>query len=245
MDSQSDYQVDNRNPQERKLFVRNLFDSIVPGYDALNHLLSFGTDVLWRKDLVRRLGPVEGDVVLDLCCGTGDVSRLLHRRGAGTVSLDFSREMIEAGVRKGALSGHAVAGDATLLPFVDSAFDAVTIAFGVRNIPDLDRFVAETCRVLKPGGRLAILELVRPENSVVRLGYSFYLARVLPFVGGTLSGKRFAYRYLSDTIATFIHPNALAEMLAGQGFADIEHHPRTFGVATIIVCRKDAARSDE
>ena len=230
------YEVNNESPQERKRFIRKLFDSIVPTYDLLNHLLSFGSDGRWRKDLVKKTDVQKGELVIDLCCGTGDVSRLLSERGAKTVSLDFSLEMLRRGVKKKALAGDSIMGDACTLPFKSDTFDAATIAFGIRNLPDLDRFMQEVHRILKPGGKLTILELVRPESNVVRVFYSFYLRNVLPIIGGIMSGKLFAYRYLSGTIATFVHPVTLQEMLENHGFGSISHSPKTIGVATIIVC---------
>ncbi len=232
------YKVDNEHPAERKRFVRGMFDSIVPTYDLLNHLLSFGTDVVWRHDLARATGVPEGGMVIDLCCGTGDVSRLLERRGIRTVSLDFSGEMLKKGIEKKALGGTSILGDACLQPLKSGAFDGATIAFGIRNIPDLDRFMREVHRVLKPGGKLTILELVRPESRTVGAVYSFYLRKLLPAIGGVLSGKPGAYRYLSGPIATFVAPGVIQEMLEKHGFTSVTRSRKTFGVAVIFSCRK-------
>ena len=239
MKSKLTYEINNDNPEERKRFLRNLFDSIVPTYDLLNHVLSFGTDVMWRKDLIKRAGPPPNSLVIDLCCGTGDVSRVLSQCGAKTVSLDFSREMLQRGIKKKALAGDAVMGDACALPFQNDVFDTATIAFGIRNIPDLDHFMQETFRILKPNGTLAILELTRPENRIIRVLHSAHLRTVLPFIGGIMSGKPIAYRYLSGTITTFVHPHEIEEMLTNHGFGSISHYPKTLGVATIIVCQKE------
>ncbi len=232
------YQLNNENPEGRKRSIRGMFDAIVPTYDLLNHVLSFGTDLQWRRDLVKKTGAGRGSRVIDLCCGSGDVSRLLAGRGLETVSLDFSGEMLKLGIKKKALADAAVLGDACRLPFAAGSFAAATIAFGIRNIPDLDRFMEEVSRVLRPGGTLAILELVRPENRVVRAGYSFYLRRLLPVIGGLVSGKPAAYRYLSGTIATFVHPLVVKEMLEKHGFGSVTIFPRTLGVAAIMTCRK-------
>ncbi len=241
MTSEMAYRADNENPSERKRFIRRMFDSIVPTYDLLNHLLSFGTDGHWRKDLIKKTQVRPGNRVIDLCCGTGDVSRLLRKAKAETISLDFSSEMLKRGIDKGRLGQRTVWGDACTLPFTAGTFDAATIAFGARNLPDLEPFLDEVQRVLKPEGRLAILELVRPQNRVVRAFYFFYLKRVLPLIGGILSGKPTAYRYLSGTIATFMSPSEIDDLLKSHGFEDVRHYPKTFGVATVMICRKEAA----
>lgn len=240
------YRINNQTPGEKKRFVRHLFDDIVPTYDLLNHVLSFGTDILWRNNIFNQIQNIKNKTVIDLACGTGDLSRLLARRGAKAVSLDFSQAMLKAGIRKKAIQHLAVAADACRLPFPDKAFTVATIAFGIRNIPDLDVFMAETFRVLAPGGELAILELTRPENRLIRLGYTFYLTRLLPLIGGLVSGHRQAYRYLAESIATFIKPTDISDMLKRHGFATVRRIPQCFGVAAIIVARKeghDAAES--
>ena len=234
------YEVNNENPWKRKQFIRTMFDSIVPTYDLLNHVLSFGTDVIWRRDLAKKTGAGENELVVDLCCGTGDVSSLLTKRKIKTVSLDFSLEMLQRGVKKGALVDSLVMGDACVLPFPNDTFDAATIAFGIRNIPDLDRFMIETHRVLKPGGSLIILELVRPENRAIAFLYSIYLGKVLPVIGGILSRRPQAYRYLSQTISTFVRPQELKDMLKSHGFTSLQQFTKTLGVAAIIVCRKES-----
>ncbi|MFH0974865.1 MAG: bifunctional demethylmenaquinone methyltransferase/2-methoxy-6-polyprenyl-1,4-benzoquinol methylase UbiE [Spirochaetota bacterium] len=232
------YELNNENPEDKKRFIRKLFDDIVPTYDLLNHLLSFGTDVLWRKKIFKLIHSVKDARVLDLCCGTGDLSLLMHRQGAEVVSLDFSLKMLARGKERRALLGHCVAADASRLPFVDCAFTAAAIAFGIRNIPDLRNFIAEVHRVLAPGGELAILELVRPRNWFVKIVYALYLNKLLPFIGGLVSGKQMAYKYLSNTIRTFVDPDDLKLMLGKGGFTNVARYPQTFGVAAIIVCGK-------
>lgn len=240
MQTSTVYKADNENPEERKQFIRKLFDSIVPTYDLLNHLLSLGSDVRWRRDLVRKTGAGKDGLVIDLCCGTGDVSKLLSEHGARTVSLDFSLQMLQRGIEKRALVGDAVMADASILPFQNDTFDAATIAFGIRNIPDLDRFMQEVHRILKQGGKLTILELIRPERKIVRVLYSFYLRKMLPIIGGIISRKPMAYRYLSGTISTFVCPLTIQEMLEKHGFTSVSHFPKTFGVATVMVCSKES-----
>ena len=233
------YEINNVNPEEKKRFIKKLFDSIVPTYDLLNHILSMGTDMLWRRNIFHHITEVRNNLAIDLCCGTGDLSLLLHQKGAKVVSLDFSMNMLQKGIKKKALKGYPVVADASLIPFVNNSFAAATIAFGIRNIPDIDIFIKEVFRVLMPGGQLAILELVRPVNKIIEKLYSFYLCNLLPFIGGIISGRKSAYRYLSGTIATFVGPKDLQALLEMYGFTQISNYPQTFGVATIIICRKE------
>ncbi len=235
------YEIDNSAPEAKKRFIRKMFTSIVPSYDALNRILSLGIDTLWRHSAIRSLGDIKGKLALDLCCGTGDLSKILDKKGARVVSLDFCHAMIEKGMEKNNLGGCSVVADASVLPFASDTFDVITIAFGIRNIPDLDNFIAETRRVLKPGGSLAILELTRPERRITGFFYGIYLTRFLPFIGWMISGRRVAYRYLSATISTFIDPDMLEKRFAECGFSETGHSHRTFGVATILKCYKGTA----
>jgi demethylmenaquinone methyltransferase / 2-methoxy-6-polyprenyl-1,4-benzoquinol methylase len=238
MKSKLSYELNNKNPEDKKRFIKDLFDDIVPTYDLLNHLLSFGTDKLWRRRIFRHIRSVKDSNALDLCCGTGDLSLLLHRHGARTISLDFSLNMLGRGKQRNTLRGDCVAADASKLPFADSMFSIATIAFGIRNIPDLNNFIGDVYRALKVGGEFAILELVRPRNHFVKAVYAVYLNKLLPFIGGIVSGKRMAYKYLSNTIRTFIDPMDLKPMLEQGGFSNVRIYPQTFGVAAIIVCEK-------
>lgn len=233
------YEINNDTPENKKRYIQNLFNSIVPTYDLLNRILSGGIDILWRINIFRHIESVRNRSVIDLCCGTGDLSKLIHRKGANLVSLDFSINMLEAGLKNKRLPGHLLAADATKIPVKSNSFHAATIAFGIRNIPDLDNFLIEVNRILKPGGKLAILELVRPDNKFIGMLYAIYLGKILPLIGGVVSGKRFAYQYLSKTIETFLEPDDLEQMLKKYGFSEVTQHPQTFGVSTIMICRKD------
>jgi demethylmenaquinone methyltransferase/2-methoxy-6-polyprenyl-1,4-benzoquinol methylase len=197
-----------------------------------------GTDILWRRNIFRYIRSVQNRWTLDLCCGTGDLSLLLHKEGARVVSLDFSMSMLKKGISKNAIKENPIAADACRIPFEGNTFSAATIAFGIRNIPDIDNFIKDVFRVLMPGGQLAILELVRPANRFVRIVYSFYLHKLLPFIGGVISGRKLAYKYLSKTISTFIDQPELKIMLGTHGFDKIIFHPQTLGVAAIIICEK-------
>ncbi len=238
MKNHEHYRIDNKTPEQRKKFIQHLFNSIVPTYDFLNHVLSGGIDMIWRANIFRHIQRVRSHLVIDLCCGTGDISKLLHRKGAKLVSLDFSLNMLKKGKNRGFLTEESVAADASKIPFKDNSFHTATIAFGIRNIPDLDSFIKDVHRVLDHGGQFVILELVRPKNRFIGLLYSFYLDTILPLIGGMISGKQFAYDYLSKTIATFINPFDLQAMLEKYGFSKIKHYPQTLGIATIIVCKK-------
>lgn len=238
MNNYSNYEINNTDPSEKKRYIRSMFDSIVPTYDLLNRVLSGGVDIFWRRDLIRLTGGLKGKRVLDLCCGTGDLTRQLAKGGSDIFSLDFSFNMLKKGVEKGWLSGENISADAGRLPFKGESFDFLTIAFGIRNIPDVDVFLTESLRVLRPGGRLMILELTRPDNAFVRFGYNLYLTKILPFIGGLLSGKREAYSYLAGSISTFLDRDVLIERIKNAGFASVSYKRKTFGVATIYVCGK-------
>lgn len=232
------YEIDGCNPAEKKRFIRRMFDSISPSYDSLNGILSLGIDSLWRRSAVHLLGNIEGSHVLDLCCGTGDMTWLLRGKGARVVSVDFSAAMIARGIANSNIKGGAVIADACMLPFREESFDAMTIAFGVRNIPDIERFIAEARRVLKAGGLLEILELTRPGTAIMGFLYRIYLSFIVPVVGGLISGRRVAYRYLSETISTFIEPDRLAALLSRHGFTTESRRRHTLGVATTMLCRR-------
>lgn len=238
MNKYSNYEINNSDPSEKKRYIRSMFDSIVPTYDLLNRILSGGIDNFWRRDLVKLAGKVKNSRVLDLCCGTGDLTRQLAKAGGELYSLDFSFNMLVKGVQKGWLTGENISADAGKIPFKNNVFDFLTIAFGIRNIPDVDIFLRESLRVLKPGGRLMILELTRPDNVPVRFGYNLYLTKILPFVGGLLSGKREAYGYLAGSISTFLDRDVLIQRILDSGFASVEFKKKTFGVATIYICTK-------
>ena len=223
---------------DKKRYIRAMFDSIVPTYDFLNRVLSCGIDTLWRKDLVKSISKSPSKKILDVCCGTGDLSRYFIKIKAELFSLDFSFNMLKKGISKGWLSGGNISGDAAKLPFKDREFDFLTIAFGIRNIPDVDSFLLESLRVLKPDGKLLILELTRPENRFIGFLYRLYLTKIIPFIGGIVSGKRAAYRYLAGSIETFLDREKLTDRIKISGFKSVEYKIKTFGIATIYICSK-------
>lgn len=232
------YTVNNDTPNERKANIRSMFDSIVNGYDRANRILSFGIDQLWRKKVVEQLELKPTDVVLDVCCGTGDLSTLIRSAGAHVVSVDFSYSMIQKGRDKGNIDELAAVADASKLSFKDKIFTKVCISFGIRNIPDIDIFLEEVYRVLRPGGTLTILELTRPRYSFFRLLYFMYLYTILPILGGIIAGNFRAYRYLTKTIHTFIDPPTLTAIHEKHGFIDVKITPMTLHIATMYISKK-------
>jgi demethylmenaquinone methyltransferase / 2-methoxy-6-polyprenyl-1,4-benzoquinol methylase len=238
MDKRHRHQIDNVNPEKRKRYIRGMFDSITPSYDRVNRVLSLGIDAGWRKNLVRAAGPLKHKKTLDICCGSGAVSALLHQEGARVTGLDFSQNMLKKGLEKGWIPGDAAAADACAMPFEDGVFDAAFIAFGIRNIPDLDPFMDEAGRVLKPGGKLAILELSRPKNKIAAFFHSLYLKKIVPLAGGMISGEKSAYDYLAGTISTFMDPETLMRMFKEKKFTDRGVFPQTLGATFVMVCEK-------
>jgi demethylmenaquinone methyltransferase/2-methoxy-6-polyprenyl-1,4-benzoquinol methylase len=202
-----------------------MFGAVAARYDLLNHLLSFNLDRRWRRAAAREI-PESAGAVLDLCGGTGDLSLELARarRGDRVVCCDFSHEMLSRAAPK--FRRHRVDGTCSLLeadglrlPFRDASFDAVTVAFGVRNLVDLDAGFREMWRVLQPGGRMVVLEFSAPTRWPLSAAYRFYLNRVLPRVGSGVSGRGQAYRYLARTIAGFPDPAGLAGRIRESGVA--------------------------
>ncbi|MBI2899226.1 MAG: bifunctional demethylmenaquinone methyltransferase/2-methoxy-6-polyprenyl-1,4-benzoquinol methylase UbiE [Planctomycetes bacterium] len=216
----------DKSPQR----IREMFDRISPRYDFLNHLLSLNTDVRWRKRAVGKLGKARR--VLDVCCGTADLALEIRRGGAEVVGVDFAGRMLALARRKSRGRVALVQGDAMRLPFRDGSFDGATVAFGIRNVADTERGVAEMARVLRPGGRLVICEFTLPANRLVRAGYRLYFSRILPKVGKWISRSE-AYRYLPDSVEAWWGPEELAAMLRRHGLADAGYELLTGGVAAL------------
>lgn len=227
--------------------VWRMFDRIAHRYDLLNRLLSFGRDVAWRKRMLRHLPPGGALRALDLATGTADVLLGLRQgspRVASGVGLDPSMGMLRFGHEKIARRGLAgslalLRGDGADLPLADASFDLATIAFGIRNYEDVPRGLREMHRVLRPGGRLMVLEFSLPPNALFRAFYLFYFRHILPRLGGLISGDAHAYRYLNRTVETFPYGAAFCALLRDAGFGRVEAVPLTLGIATLYLADRD------
>lgn len=209
--------------------VEEMFDLIAPRYDLLNRLLTFGLDVRWRRATVRSLGLPPGAVVVDLACGTGDLCREVAAQGYRPVGVDRSAGMLAAA----RTSAPLVRGDALHLPLRDSGADAVVCGFSLRNFVALAPVFAECARVVRPGGRIALLEVSVPANRVLRAGHAVYFGRVVPVVGGLIS-DRSAYRYLPRSLAYLPPEPELVAMLADAGFPDARRQPLSGGISQLL-----------
>jgi demethylmenaquinone methyltransferase/2-methoxy-6-polyprenyl-1,4-benzoquinol methylase len=224
--------------------VQAMFSGIAGRYDLLNHVLSLGTDFYWWWRMARASGAAPGRRYLDVAAGTGDSSLALARRGAEVVSTDFTQGMLRLGPakfrRKGldTLVWASAGADAQHLPFREATFDGITICYGIRNVEDRRLAYAEFLRVLKPGGRLTILEFSRPRYKLLRLLYDTYSRRILPRVGGWISGDPGAYTYLPDSIRTFPDQPSLALELREAGFGDVAWTNLTGGIVALHVGTK-------
>ncbi len=217
---------------EKHATVRNMFDRIAPRYDLLNRLVSLGLDQGWRKlalDLVE-VGP--RDIVLDLACGTGDLCEQASARGARVLGADFAREMLRAAAARG-IEAEFTNADAARLPVADASIDVVTCGFALRNFVSLPEVFAEIARVLKTGGRIALLEVDRPASALVRGTHSLYFDRFVPFLGGLLS-DRDAYRYLPESTAYLPAPEELFAMLDKAGIGQVAKRRLLLGAAQIL-----------
>jgi demethylmenaquinone methyltransferase/2-methoxy-6-polyprenyl-1,4-benzoquinol methylase len=229
---------------DKRAYVRSMFEQIAPRYDLLNHLLSLNIDRRWRRRALHALAwrrAPDGDYV-DLCAGTLDMGAELSReRGfqGFIVGADFAVPMLQAGKGKAPRSALApVASDAQQLPLRDGSVDGVMVAFGIRNVASLEAALLEVHRVLAPGGTFVILEFTTPRSRLLRMLYHVYFHRLLPIVGGTISGHRSAYRYLPESVAHFPEEQELARRMTAAGFGDVRYESLTFGIAAIHVGRR-------
>jgi demethylmenaquinone methyltransferase/2-methoxy-6-polyprenyl-1,4-benzoquinol methylase len=229
---------------KREVRIQRMFNAIAPSYDLLNHLLSLNVDKYWRWRTTR-LAPPEGDApILDMCTGTGDLALAYDRAARGKVPIvgaDFCHEMLVRAEAKAKKRGAAerirfLEADAQHLPFPDNEFQIATVAFGLRNVTDTDRGIAEMMRVTKPGGRVVILEFSRPRGRVLGGLYQFYFRRVLPTVGQAISRSQDnAYHYLPASVLEFPDGDALAERLRKHGLKAVRWHSLTFGIASLYI----------
>lgn len=225
--------------------IRKLFDSISPRYDLLNHLLSLNMDLYWRKMAVQELKGFQG-WILDIATGTGDVAiEIVHQNGhqRKVFGLDFSEPMVKGArqklLKKDLFKTIALSlGDALSLPFRENTFSASIIAFGLRNILDKEQALSEMVRVIKGGGKVIILEFTLPKRGLIKRLYPIYFKRVLPWVGGLISGDKGAYAYLPESVSYFRYPEHYEEMLKRSGLENVGSRRLTFGIASIIAGTK-------
>ena len=228
----------------KKEQVAQMFDTISGKYDGLNRVISFGIDVKWRKKVLKLVSDTKPNSILDIATGTGDLAILMAQTGATEITgLDISEGMLEVGRKKIADRNlnnkiQMVLGDSENMPFEDNYFDAITVAFGVRNFETLEKGLAEILRVLKPGGIFVILETSVPTKTPYKQGYNFYTKNILPLIGRLFSKDKTAYAYLCESASVFPHGEMLNNILRKIGFIEVKNMPQTFGVATIYSASK-------
>ncbi|MCH7599199.1 MAG: ubiquinone/menaquinone biosynthesis methyltransferase [Myxococcales bacterium] len=218
--------------REKRIAVKNMFDRIAPRYDLMNRLVSLGLDRSWRRLALEMVDVGPGDLVLDLACGTGDLCEQVLARGARVVGADFAREMLRGAVARG-IEVDFTNADAAQLPIASSSIDVVTCGFALRNFVSLPEVFDEIARVLKPGGRLAVIEVDRPSSAMLRGAHSLYFDRFVPLLGGLLS-DRDAYRYLPESTAYLPAPEELFAMLDKAGIGGVAKRRLLFGAAQIL-----------
>ena len=228
----------------KKEQVAQMFDAISGNYDGLNRVISFGIDVKWRKKVLQLVAATNPKTILDIATGTGDLAILMaNTNSEKIIGLDISAGMLEVGKKK---IGHKnlshkiemLLGDSEKMPFEDNSFDAITVAFGVRNFENLEKGLTEILRVLKPNGIFVILETSNPTKTPYKQGYVFYTKYILPLIGKIFSKDTVAYGYLSESAAVFPFGEALNNILRKIGFINVVDKPQTFGVATIYTASK-------
>ncbi|MFQ3341134.1 MAG: demethylmenaquinone methyltransferase/2-methoxy-6-polyprenyl-1,4-benzoquinol methylase [Flavobacteriaceae bacterium] len=235
---------DQNNPETKKKQVTHMFDGISKSYDLLNRIITLGVDIAWRKRVVNLLRKEAPNAILDIATGTGDLVIALAKLNASQIiGLDISPGMLEIGKEKVIELNltHRIdmqLGDSEELHFDDQSFDAVTVAFGVRNFENLDKGLLEIFRVLKPKGTLVILETAVPKNILLKAFYSVYTQIIMPFIGKLFSENKSAYKYLSDSAAVFPYGEAFNNILRKNGFIEVEDKPQTLGIASIYFAKK-------
>lgn len=223
--------------------VQAMFARIAPGYDRANRLMSLGIDQLWRRIAIRELGPAADGDMLDLCAGTMDFSLALAPRARSLVAADFCAPMLEVGQRRmpPGTNVRVVVADARELPLPDQGFDGIVAGFGVRNVPEPERAVREALRVLRPGGRLVVVDFFQPRSFLQHFFDRTWNRVVLPFVGGLITGDRAAYRYLADSMAAWTDRPGFEAMCRNAGFAEAKGWELFPPVASIVVATKAGA----
>ncbi len=230
--------------QSKKEQIAQMFDTISGNYDQLNRVISFGIDVKWRKKVLKIVSKATPNTILDIATGTGDLAILMAKtRASKIIGLDISAGMLEVGKKKIldknlSTTIEMVLADSENMPYDDNYFDAITVAFGIRNFENLEKGLGEILRVLKPNGVFVILETSIPEKTPYKQGYTFYSKNILPLIGKLFSKDNVAYGYLSESAASFPYGETLNNILRKTGFIDVVAMPQTFGVATIYSASK-------
>lgn len=219
--------------EEKVQAVRTMFDAIAPRYDMVNRIMTFRMDVGWRKRTLRDLALPHGSTVLDIACGTGDLCRGLTAMGMRPIGVDMSLGMLQAARTDAPLTQ----ADALRLPVADRSVDGVTCGFALRNFRELPPFFAELARAVRPGGRIALLEVAEPQNPVLRWGHGLYFGKVVPVIGGLLSDPA-AYRYLPKSTAYLPEPSEMLAMLEAEGFERIERALLSTGISQLITATR-------
>lgn len=228
----------------KKEQVAQMFNNISDNYDGLNRMISFGIDVKWRKKVVKLVADCQPKLVLDIATGTGDLAINISKNTSASkiIGLDISEGMLNVGKQKVAKENlnnvELVLGDSEKIPFEDNTFDAITVAFGIRNFETLEKGLAEILRVLKPKGSFVILETSVPAKTPYKQFYNFHSSKVFPLMGKLFSKEGSAYSYLSESAAKFPHGENLNNILRKVGFIEVANKPQTFGVATIYTATK-------
>lgn len=234
------------NNENKEGYIRDLFNNIAARYDLLNSLMTLGMDNRWRRFAVSRAQIGPGSKVLDICCGTGkitlELARTVGEKGHVT-GLDFSEKMLDVAQQTVALSGLGnritlIQGNAMNLPFADNSFDAATVGWGLRNVPDIFRVVEEMERVVKPGGMVVSLDMAKPEIPVFKQIYWLYFEKAVPFMGKIWAKKESAYNYLHNSAKAFLHQKELAALFQKAGLTDACYHNLCGGVVAVVEGRK-------
>jgi len=226
----------------KKEFVKYIFNDISTTYDFLNHFLSLGIDIIWRKKFIRSLHFSDHDKVLDVATGTGDVAFAIKKKyNCNVTGLDLSVNMLEIAKKKSQKLNiediNFIEGDAEYLPFEDSIFDKVVISYGLRNLGDCKKGLEEFYRVLKPNSKVGVLEFLHPKSTIMAKLFKFYFNNILPRVASLFSNSK-AYRYLPESVENFMTPEELKNLLEEVGFKDVSSKNLSFGITTIVNAKK-------